>query len=148
MIRLRSLLLLACVVLVVPLLPSASASTAAKPVDALLARQLETASPTSRLAVYVHAKNIGLARDAVKASGLKMIDAFRKIGVAVATGTPAQINKVKRDARAIYVEGNPDLRFFLDTSNIATREKELFEGFEATTVDPQPDVCTTQRQKV
>ena len=146
MIRLRLLLLVACLALVAPLLPSASASVAPpKSVDPLLTKQLASAKRTDHLTVFVHASTITAARDAVKAHGLTLIDSFRKVGVAVAIGAPAQIKGVVADSRVSYVEANQKLSYLLDTSHKATRGEELYQGFTAAT---GPPVCTTQRKRV
>jgi subtilisin family serine protease len=150
MVRRRSLTLLVALLAVSGLVPAARSAWRAPrpPLDPVLARQLKSADAGSQLLVLVHAADVRSARDAVKTHSLKQIDAFPRIGVAVAVGTPKQISSLRSDRRVTHVEADPGIRFTLDTSNVATREKELFEGFTATTTEAQPDRCTTTRKKV
>jgi len=72
----------------------------------------------------VHGTDIATARSAVRASGMRLITTYDKIGVAVASGTSAQIAAAGNQPGITYLEGNTPIEFTLDTSNTATRGAE------------------------
>ena len=112
--------------LVAPTGPAANAAADRANVSASLAKTLTSMSTTAPAAVMVHGASLAQARSAVKATGMDRVTSFRKIGVVVATGTKSQIQAVRSQPGVTYVEGNQGVRFFQDSSNVATR------GFEAT----------------
>jgi serine protease AprX len=101
----------------------AQAAPSAAPVQDFLADQLSTlgASPTT---VMVHGSDIAAARAAVDATGMTLVTEFEKIGVAVASGTAAQIEAARTQPGVTYLEGNTPIEFFQETSNVATRGAE------------------------
>ncbi|HUG84710.1 MAG TPA: S8 family serine peptidase, partial [Euzebya sp.] len=104
-----------------------------------LAQQLAAASATEMLHVMVHAagaSSIGDAVAAVQASGMALQDTWPRIGVAVAVGTPAQIQGVALQPGVVYVEGNQPLDYHMDTSHTATRGDLARASF--TDVDGNP----------
>jgi serine protease AprX len=74
--------------------------------------------------VMVHGTNIAAARQAVTASGMRLVTTFDRVGVAVATGTGAQIAAAAAQPGVTYLEGNTPIEYTLDTSNTATRGAE------------------------
>lgn len=105
--------------------PAASASASSlAPVADGLAATLRTARAGVALPVMVHGTDVAAARRAVSASGLRLITTFDKVGVAVASGTPAQIERARAQAGVTYLEGDAPLDFFQTTSHVATRGEE------------------------
>lgn len=83
------------------------------------------ASQTSAIAqVFVHATNVENAKSAVNASGLTLITTWDKIGVAVASGTPAQIEAARTEPGVSNVEADQPIRLSQFTSNTATRGEQ------------------------
>jgi serine protease AprX len=74
--------------------------------------------------VLVHGTDIAAARAAVAATGMRPVTEFRRIGVAVASGTAAQIQAARTQPGITYLEGNSPIAFLDETSNIATRGAE------------------------
>jgi subtilisin family serine protease len=101
----------------------AQAAPSAAPVQDFLAQQLSTlgAAPTT---VMVHGTDIAAARAAVGATGMRLVTEFERIGVAVASGTAAQIEAARTQPGVTYLEGNVPIAFTQETSNIATRGAE------------------------
>lgn len=112
--------------LMAPTGPAANAAAERANVSAFLAKKLTSMSDTAPAAVMVHGASLTQARSAVAAAGMQRVTSFRKIGVVVATGTKSQIQAVRSQPGVTYVEGNQRIRFFQDSSNVATR------GYEAT----------------
>ncbi len=103
--------------------PSAGAATSAD-VQPYLARVLKGATGAQPVTVMVHGTDIQAARNAVSASGLRLVTTFDKVGVAVARGTAAQVRTAGQQRGVTYLEGNQPIKAFLDTSNKATRGEE------------------------
>jgi serine protease AprX len=82
------------------------------------------ASTTGVVAVFVHGTDIAAAKRAVADTGLTLVTAWTKIGVAVARGTPAQVATVRAHAGVTKVEGDQPIRWYLSTSNVATRGEQ------------------------
>lgn len=95
-------------------------------VSTFLAKRLASMSASTPAAVMVHGTTLRTAKAAVQAAEMNRVTSFRQIGVVVATGTRSQIQAVRSQPGVTYVEGNPRIRFFQDSSNVATR------GYEAT----------------
>ncbi|GAA5142336.1 subtilisin AprE [Nocardioides marinquilinus] len=106
----------------------AAASSAASVADVspFLARQLARTT-SGLLPVMVHGETLADANRAVAAAGLTKVTSFDKIGVVVATGSEAAVERVRREPGVTYVEGNQPIRFLDDTSNVATRGAEAIE---------------------
>ncbi|UOY00616.1 S8 family serine peptidase [Blastococcus sp. PRF04-17] len=100
----------------------AQAAPSAAPVQDFLAEQLSTLTGTTT--VMVHGTDIAAARAAVAASGMRLVTEFRKVGVAVASGSAAQIEAARTQPGVTYLEGNTPIEFFQETSNTATRGAE------------------------
>lgn len=71
--------------------------------------------------VFVHADSVENATAAVASSGLTLITTWNKIAVAVASGTPAQVNAARTKPGVSYVEADQPIRLSQFTSNTATR---------------------------
>jgi serine protease AprX len=80
--------------------------------------------PHEVLRVYVHADTAANARTAAERSGLRIVEVFDKVGIAVAQGTPAQVLAARTQPSVSYVEGDRPAELLLDTSNQATRGAE------------------------
>ena len=74
-----------------PALALGTADAAPARVQTWLQQELSTAPADSALRVYVHGVSAAAARDAVAATGLRLVESFDRIGVAVADGLPAQV---------------------------------------------------------
>ena len=72
----------------------------------------------------VHGTTIAAARQAVAATGMRLVTTFDRVGVAVATGTSAQIPAAAAQPGVTYLEGNTPIEYTLETSNTATRGAE------------------------
>ncbi|WP_448626304.1 S8 family serine peptidase [Geodermatophilus sp. URMC 64] len=99
-------------------------SPALAPVQDFLADQLATLAGGVPTTVLVHGTDIRAARAAVAATGMRPITEFEKIGVAVASGTAAQVEAARGEPDVTYLEGNSPIEFFDQTSNTATRGAE------------------------
>jgi subtilisin family serine protease len=85
----------------------------------------------------VHSSRIGSAVTAARASGLRVVDTFDRVGVAVAVGLPSQVTAVAGRSGVTKVEPNAPITLALATSNQATRGEEAYRGF---TVESTPPV--------
>jgi subtilisin family serine protease len=96
------------------------------PIQPYLSRQLNRLDllGLSRTVALVHGTDIGAARSAVRASGMRLVTSYDKIGVAVATGTRSQILAARKQPGVTYLEGNQRVRPTLATSSKATRGAE------------------------
>jgi subtilisin family serine protease len=98
------------------------------PVQAYLSQQLAGLGSLpllqQRATVLVHGTDIAAARNAVRASGLRLLTTYDKIGVAVAQGTRSQILAARTQPGVTYLEGNQPLELHLSTSHQATRGAE------------------------
>src|SRR3954451_9150142 len=103
--------------------PASAAATPA-PVQDFLAGQLKTLSAVTPTTVLVHGTDIRAARAAVTATGMRQVTEFERIGVAVASGTAAQIQAARTRPGVTYLEGDAPISFLDETSNIATRGAE------------------------
>jgi serine protease AprX len=103
------------------LLPSGQALA---PIQPWLQSQLEVLSSLTPTTVLVHGTDTAAATAAAQAAGLRKVTEFRKIGVVVATGLPAQVVAVRSQPGVTYVEGNQPIELTLDTANRATRGDE------------------------
>lgn len=127
-VRWRALVLAGALLTALPL-ASAGPSSAAVPAPLApladgLARTLATAGSGASVPVLVHGTDVATARRAVSASGLRLVTTFDKVGIAVASGTPAQIARARGQAGVTYLEGDQPLDFFQATSHEATRGNE------------------------
>jgi serine protease AprX len=113
---------LAAALLAVPAHAASGPSPA--PVQTYLAGQLGTLGSAVPTTVLVHGTDIAAARAAVTATGMRPMTEFRTIGVAVASGTASQIQAARSRPGVTYLEGNTPIRFFDQTSNVATRGAE------------------------
>ena len=121
----RTATLLATVLVSGALATASTASAApAAPVQDWLQQRLAAAAPTEVLRVYVHADSAADARGAAERSGLRLVEVFDKVGVAVAQGTPAQVKRAAKQRAVTYLEGDRPVVPLLDTSNEATRGEE------------------------
>jgi subtilisin family serine protease len=84
----------------------------------------------------VHGTDIAAARAAVDATGMRLVTEFERIGVAVASGTAAQVESARSQPGVTYLEGNTPIEFQDDTSNIATRGAEAVQTLKG--ADGQP----------
>ena len=102
-----------------------AARRAASParIQSALSAQLATLG-AGDTTVMVHGSNIAAARQAVAASGMRLVTTFDRVGVAVASGTAAQITAAAAQPGVTYLEGNTPIEYTLDTSNTATRGAE------------------------
>jgi serine protease AprX len=108
------------------------------PVQPWLSQQLGVLGSATPTTVLVHGTDTGAATRAVQAAGLRQVTTFSRIGVAVATGLPAQVEAVRAQPGVTYVEGNQPIAFTLSTSNKATRGDEArntLTGADGTSLD-------------
>jgi len=92
-------------------------------IQSFLVNQLASIG-SAKTTVMVHSANIATSRNAVAATGMRLVTTFDRIGVAVASGTKSQILAVAAQPGVTYLEGNTPISFTLDTSNVATRGAE------------------------
>ncbi|NIK56598.1 S8 family peptidase [Kribbella shirazensis] len=108
----------------------AASSTASSPapVQPYLSRQLDRLAKLpvlqQRTTVLVHGTDLAAARQAAKASGLRQLTSYAKIGVVVAEGSRSQILAARTEPGVTYLEGNQPIELKLATSNAATRGSE------------------------
>ncbi|NUR06412.1 MAG: S8 family peptidase [Nocardioidaceae bacterium] len=101
-------------------------ATAGARVQDFLARQLGRLGPLGTATVLVHGTDLATAGDAVRAAGLRRTTSFDRIGVVVARGTKAQIQRARTQPGVTYLEGNQPIALTAETSNQATRGDEAF----------------------
>lgn len=119
---LRSLVLVAATVVVVPLGNGAAATAAPlAPVSDSLTAALSTAADAVPMSVLVHGADLAAANAAVRDAGLVKLTSFDRIGVVAATGTAGQVRAARAMAGVTYVEGNDPLELFADSGTVATR---------------------------
>jgi len=99
-------------------------ATALAPVQPWLGAQLGVLDALTPTTVLVHGTDTAAAIKAVRATGLRQVTTFRKVGVVVATGLPAQVQAVRSQPGVTYVEGNQPIELSLATANRATRGDE------------------------
>lgn len=92
--------------------------------DPALERTLAAADPDKALIVFVHASSIEPALRAVEESGLKLVEPWNRVGIAVARGTPKAIRRLITHPAVLFVEPNVPARLFLDSAHIASRAEE------------------------
>jgi subtilisin family serine protease len=115
--------------------PAAAAPSPA-PVQDFLAGQLGGLAAAVPTTVLVHGTDIDAARAAVAATGMRPVTEFEQIGVAVASGTAAQVEAARGEPGVTYLEGNAPIAFTDETSNVATRGAEA--AATLTGADGQP----------
>lgn len=93
-------------------------------VQPFLASQLAGLKGDAAATVMVHGRTLADAERAVSASGLDRAGSFDRIGVVIATGTRAEIERVRTAPGVTYVEGDQPIEFHQETSNLATRGAE------------------------
>jgi subtilisin family serine protease len=76
---------------------------------------------SDRTTVMVHGTNVAAASQAVATTNMELVTTFDRVGVAVASGTAAQILAAAALPGVTYLEGNTPIEYTLDTSNTATR---------------------------
>jgi subtilisin family serine protease len=106
---------------------AAPSAPALAPVQGYLAQQLARLGAVAPTTVLVHGTDIAAARAAVDATGMRLVTEFERIGVAVASGTAAQVGSVRSRPGVTYVEGNTPIEFHDQTSNTATRGAEAVQ---------------------
>ncbi|MFA5787016.1 MAG: S8 family serine peptidase [Actinomycetota bacterium] len=119
-----------------PLLGGPAGATRIARLDDLLATRLRAASASQEIGLFVHATDIGKAKRAVASAGMKLARTWNRIGVAVASGTPAQIRKISALEGVTYLEADQPITFFTDTSHNATRGNDAIQNLEG--ADGQP----------
>jgi subtilisin family serine protease len=118
----RSLGAVSGAVVIGALVASPAHAAAPAPVQDFLAGQL--AGLTGTTTVLVHGTDIAAARAAVAGTGMRPVTEFERIGVAVASGTAAQVQAARSKPGVTYLEGNAPIEFLDETSNQATRGAE------------------------
>jgi subtilisin family serine protease len=115
-----------------------ASTAAAKPaLRGELAETLQAAPAGAPLVVFVHGRDLGAARAAVTAAGLRAIKDFDTVGVVAAVGTPGQVRAVAGEPGVTYVEPDRQLSFTLDTAKEATRAEEATSRtYDVTTETP------------
>lgn len=103
--------------------PAADASLLA-PVQPILGKQLSALTSTGSTTVMVHGSSLAAAERAVRATGMREVTSFDKIGVVVARGTKAQVLAARTQPGVTYLEGNQPIELTQYTSNTATRGSE------------------------
>ena len=110
--------------LVAAVLASPAHAASPAPVQDFLAHQLSSLAAATPTTVLVHGTDIDAARAAVRATGMRPVTEFARIGVAVASGTAGQIQAARTQPGVTYLEGNSPIAFLDETSNLATRGAE------------------------
>jgi serine protease AprX len=108
------------------------------PVQPWLASRLGALAAATPTTVLVHGTDLVAAKKAVRAAGLTVNTTFDRIGVVVATGLPAQVERVRSEPGVTYVEGNQPIELSMATSNRATRGDEArntLTGADGTALD-------------
>jgi serine protease AprX len=118
----RAVLPVVVAALLLPLPALARTAAPAAPMDPWLVEQLPAASGALR--VYVHADSVSPARTPAKQSGLRLVETFDKVGVAVADGPVAAIRRAARQPHVTYVEGDRPAEILLDRVHRATRNDQ------------------------
>lgn len=95
------------------------------PIDPWLSEQLADTTSGEDLSVLVHGTDLRAARSAVDRAGLTPLHDLERIGVAIASGTPLQVQLAARQPGVTYVEGDQPLEFHLDTSHDVTRGAQV-----------------------
>jgi subtilisin family serine protease len=118
----------ACLLAATVTAPVHAQPTASAPVQPFLSRQLDRLASLplvqQRTTVLVHGTDLAAAKNAVKASGLRQLTSYDRIGVVVAEGTRSQILAARTQPGVSYLEGNQPITASLSTSNVATRGSE------------------------
>ena len=118
----------ACLLAATVAVPVHAQPTASAPVQPFLSRQLDRLASLplvqQRTTVLVHGTDLAAAKNAVKASGLRQLTSYDRIGVVVAEGTRSQILAARTQPGVSYLEGNQPITASLSTSNTATRGSE------------------------
>lgn len=106
--------------------PSSAANSVLQP---SLQRQLSTASPTSAVRVLVQAGGLSAAKRSVQSAGLRLETTLHKVGIAVAVGTPSEVERlgVASDVTRVDWADEP-LKLFTETSHTATRAVPVQDG--------------------
>lgn len=100
-------------------------------IDRVLAQRLAAGDLDREALVFVHGTSIASARAAVPEAGLDFVDAFERVGVAVAAGPLAALDALRRQPGVTLVEAaDTPIELATDTSHIATRSRDVIEGFE------------------
>lgn len=93
-------------------------------VSPLLAKTLSNLSGNAKAPVMVHGRSTADATRAARATGLKVVTTFRKVGVVVAAGTAKQITATRAQAGVTYLEGDQRLALSMETSHLASRGRQ------------------------
>ncbi len=104
--------------------PTGAGASSAADVQDYLADQLSGLGLLGKATVLVHGTDTAAARSAVRTSGMTASTTFDKIGVVVARGTKAQIQKVRTQPGVTYLEGNQPIELTQFTTNKAPRGDE------------------------
>lgn len=97
--------------------------------DPFLAKKVEAAAPGEEFVVFVHGDGVHAALEAVQESGMKRIDVFEKVGIAVAIGDVRAVHEARKMPGVTYLELDRPAQWFLDTSHQATRGNDGMAGF-------------------
>lgn len=90
------------------------------PVSAALAALLSQSPGASSVTVLVHGESAAAAKDAIRASGMRAITGFDKIGVVAAHGSAEQLGAVRTAPGVSYVELNTPTSFFSSSGQVAS----------------------------
>jgi len=116
-------------------------ATATPVLQPSLQAHLATISATAATRVLVQAGgNLTAAKDAVRASGLRLESSLDRVGIAVAVGTPLSITRLGSAAGVTRVDwADEALTYFSDTSHTATRAVPVHDGAYDVTGDGAGD---------
>lgn len=132
LVRSAALVGTAAAALALSALPAQASSNAPAPLQPWLAGQLTTAAKDAPMRVFVHGATPAGARSAATGAGLKVVEVFDKVAVAIAVGTPAQIGAVRSEPGVSYVEGDTPVVPLLDTAHDGTRSAEAVSTLHGT----------------
>ncbi|MCA1840373.1 MAG: S8 family serine peptidase [Actinomycetota bacterium] len=108
---------------------------AATKVDAFVSKELSSVADGTTVGVFVHSKSISGATNAISASGMKLVQEFRRVNIAYALGTSDQIERLRHQSQVTRIEADRPMKLFLDTAHKATRDDEALSGFRVDSTD-------------
>jgi len=137
--RTSALLVAAVLVsLVFATIPSADASAAGPRIDPRLTSQLSGVALGDKVGAFVHfdAGSVAQQRSLVRNLGLNVAAEFPSVDALFASGPKRALTQLFDEQSVSYIEANRKLRFFQETSRIATRSLVGAGGANGTYLDP------------
>ncbi|MGQ0575634.1 MAG: S8 family peptidase [Pseudonocardia sp.] len=120
-------------------LPGGGAVAAPDPPRPPVSRELAAllaGSPFAAEMVLVHGRDAAAADAAVRASGMRKVTEFEKVGVVVAEASTAEVEDARNHPGVTYLEAPKDIELMTDTSHEATRGAEASVSFRGANGSP------------